>query len=270
MKMATKTEKRNLNNVSIFMLLLLIIAMTSIAISSCEYLAKNLTHSSFFVLKGISIYGNSNIRSADISKFVGLDVGKDPLYSFMSHIVAKRIKFQSRYIKEVKVKRNLIKGELAITVEERKPEAIITKSTEAKYFKIVDISGFIIDEITDKDIVSSSFKNMPFIVDNDVNNQELFDNDYVISKSASLGLKVLAETKSVMPDLLDKISHIDARNPDDIILNLHEKIDIRIASDRIREGLSDARCLILSSELRYLDKNINYIDARFPDAVYCG
>jgi hypothetical protein len=266
-KRNTIKKNRRLNNLTIFGLLLLMIMITSLTISALEGSKKILANSSLLVLKGISIYGNSTVRETDIFESVGLDVGTDRLNSFMSHIIEKRIKSHSRYVDEVDVKRDLLKGQLIITVEEREPIAIVATSMDTKVFRVVDINGFILDELSNADF-PSLYRNIPFIFEDNANanNQEKL----IVSKSANLGLKVLAESKIAIPELLTDISSIDARNSDDIILHLRGGVNIRIASDRIKEGLLDSRCLILNSKLHYSDNNINYIDARFPGAIYCG
>jgi hypothetical protein len=267
-KRNTITKNRRLSNLAIFGLLLLMIMMTSLTISALEGSKKILSNSSLLVLKGVSIYGNSTVRETDIFESVGLDVGTDRLNSFMSHIIEKRIKSHSRYVNEVDVKRDLLKGQLIITVEEREPIAIVATSMDTKVFRIVDINGFILDELSNADF-PSLYRNIPFIFEDNANanNQE---KSLIVSRSANLGLRVLAESKTAIPELLTDISSIDARNSDDIILHLRKGVNIRLASDRIKEGLLDARCLILNSKLHYFDNNINYIDARFPGAIYCG
>lgn len=268
-----KIKKIRLNNFIIFMLFSLLIGMTLFTIFSFEYTKKILTESSFLVLKGISIYGNNNVKSTDIFESIGLSVGADQLYSFMSHIVEKQIKSKSPYVKDVKVKRDLLKGYLVVNVEERNPSAIVAKSLDSDIFMVVDVDGFILEKIKDKRIYLSSYGNMPFIFDGNTkpNAHKLSETEsYVASESANLGLKVLSEAKSEIPELISTLFDIDARNPDDIILHLRGGLNIKLASDRIKEGLSSTRNLILSSKLRYFDNSINYIDARFPGAIYCG
>jgi hypothetical protein len=108
----------------------------------------------------------------------------------------------------------------------------------------------------------------------------------------------------VIPELFDKISHINARDPDTIIVILDarwrnpvssiqyrassvehpvsSKVTIQIASDRIKEGLSNALLVMKRREKNdegtrgqgdrstpSLQTPHVSFDTRFPGAVYC-
>jgi len=235
-------------------------------------------------LRGMSIYGNNIVSTSDILNATGLDIGTDRICSFMSHVVEKRIKSHSRYVGQVEIKRDLIHSNLIINVKEREPVAIIAESRDAKLFKVVDANGFIIDELTSKDFALSTYESIPFIFEgnnfgtkrqgepNEINPSNLSDLSglYLASKSACLALNVLSEIRSVVPNIIRKISDIDARDPDDVIIHLNIGLNLRLASDRIKEGLFDVKFWMTNLKNHNSGTDFNYIDARFPGAVYCG
>ncbi|HGJ67522.1 TPA: FtsQ-type POTRA domain-containing protein [bacterium] len=273
MKNNRKKEEKPINNFFIFILWLLVIVLSSLTIFIIEIGKKNLIQSSFLVLKDIKIYGNSIVSSSDICELSGLGIGNDYLYSFMPHVIEKRIKSQSSYVKDAKVKKDLLKGQLIVTINERKPVAIISKSMDAKNFKVVDIDGYILNELTDKDIALSCYKKLPFIFedsDKSIDWEFLDNNSYISSVSGNLGLKVLSEIKALGSGFLLDLTYIDTRNSDDIVLHLLGGTNIRISCDRIKEGLFDVKNLMYSYEFRNINSKIKYIDARFSKAIYCG
>jgi hypothetical protein len=139
------------------------------------------------------------------------------------------------------------------------------------------------------------------------------------SQITGLALDVLTNARSVIPELFDKISHINARDPDNIIVILDtrlgnrdqslgnrgfspdpyglipdpslessiqhpvsSKVTIQIASDRIKEGLSNALLVMKRREKNdegtrgqgdrstpSLQTPHVSFDTRFPGAVYC-
>ena len=255
----------------IFMLLLVI--MTSASIYASEKVYKAFMNSPFFVLRGMSICGNDKVSTSDILNATGLDVGTDRICSFMSYIVEKRIKSYSRYVEQVEVKRDLISGQLIINVKEREPAVIIAESRDARFFRVVDINGFVLDELVSKEF--ASYINIPLVFESSSQGKSCIglsdsSGSYVISESTRLALNILSEIRSILPNILDKISDIDARDPDNVIIHLKSGINVRIASDRIKEGLFNIRYWMTNPGIKHSETDFNYIDARFPEAVYCG
>jgi cell division septal protein FtsQ len=284
-KIIPKTKNRKLPNSYVATFMILSAMMTSASIYASERIFKTFTNSSFFVLKGMSICGNNKVSTSDIINATGLDIGNDRIGSFIPYIIENRIKSYSRYVEQIKIKRNLACGQLEINVKEREPVAIVAESKDARVLKIVDVNGFIIDELTSKDFALSSYKNIPFIFESSFvgkkrqgepcierNPSNLSDPSelYVVSESACLALNVFSEIHSVVPNIISNISNIDARDPDDVIIRMKNGSNIRIASDRIKEGLVDVKHWMTNPGKQNSATNFNYIDARFPGAVYCG
>ena len=46
--------------------------------------------------------------------------------------------------------------------------------------------------------------------------------------------------------------------------------NIRVAGDRINEGLVDFSNWMTNPRVQDIETDLNYIDARFPGAIYCG
>jgi len=282
------TKNNKLPNSFIATSVLLLAMMTSASIYASEKVYKIFTNSSFFVLQGMSICGNNSIGTSDIIKATGLSIGNDRICSFMSHVIEKRIKSYSRYIEQVKIKRDLTCGQLVINIKEREPVAIVAESRDAGILRVVDVNGFILDELTSKDFALSSHKNIPFIFEDEIkspnrqgepcmgrslsklSDQSDLSESYVVSVSACLALSILSEIHSVVPNIISKISNIDARDPDDIRISLKSGLNVRLASDRIKEGLFDVKHWMTNPEKQNSGTDFNYIDARFPGAVYCG
>jgi hypothetical protein len=284
-KNISKTKNRKLPNSFIVTFIILSVMMTSASIYASEKIFKTFTNSSFFVLRGMSISGNNKVSTSDIINATGLDIGNDRIGSFMSYVIENRVKSYSRYVEQVEIKRDLTCGQLVINVKEREPVAIVAESKDARLLRIVDINGFIIDELTSKDFALSPYKNIPFIFEGSFvgknrqgdpcigrNPSNLSDLSglYVVSESACIAFNVLSEIHSTVPNIISKISDIDARDPDDVIIHLKNGLNIRLASDRIKEGLIDVKHWMTNPGKQNSATNFNYIDARFPGAVYCG
>lgn len=263
----SKTKNRKLPNSFIMTFMILSVMMTSASIYSSEKIFKTFTNSSFFVLRGMSISGNNKVSTSDIINATGLDIGNDRIGSFMSYVIENRVKSYSRYVEQVEIKRDLTCGQLVINVKEREPVAIVAESKDAKLLRIVDINGFIIDELASKDFALSPYKDIPFIFAGSLSD---LSGLYVVSESACIAFNVLSEIHSVVPNIIGKISDIDARDPDDVIIHLKNGLNIRLASDRIKEGLIDVKHWMTNPRKQNLVTNFNYIDARFPGAVYCS
>jgi cell division septal protein FtsQ len=284
-KKIPKTKNRKLPNSYVATFMILSAMMTSATIYASEKIFKTFTNSSFFVLKGMSIYGNNKVSTSDIINATGLNIENDRICSFIPYIIENRIKSYSRYVEQVKIKRNLTCGQLEISVKERKPVAVIAESKDARLLRIVDVNGFIIDELTSKDFALSSYKNIPFIFESSFvgknrqgapcierNPSNLSDPSelYVVSDSACLALNVFSEIHSVVPNIISNISDIDARDSDDVIIRMKNGLSLRLASDRIKEGLIDVKHWMTNTRKQNSATDFNYIDARFPGAVYCG
>jgi len=266
---------RKLPNLLIVIFMLLLAVMTSVSICASEKVYQAFVNSPFFVLKGVSVHGNSKVSTSDILNATGLDVGTDRICSLMSYIVEKRIKSYSPYVERVEIKRDFTCGHLIITVKEREPVAIVAESRDAMLFKVVDINGFVLDKLISKNLTSSPYRNILLIFEDSRQVSPyigLSDSpgSYIASESACLALNVLSETRSILPSILDKISDIDARDPDDVIIYLKSGLNIKIASDRIKEGLLNVRYWMTDPEIQHSETDFSYIDARFPEAVYCG
>jgi cell division septal protein FtsQ len=275
-----KKYKRRLSGFHTLVIMILLAIVTSASISAFEKLQGVLLNSSIFALKGVSIQGNHRISSADILDALDLTSGTDSIYSIMSHIVEKRIKARFRYLEQVEIERKA-NGWMTIMIEEKEPVALIADSRDADCFDICDAHGSILEEE-----VRPSHAGMPVII------RPVTGDD--ASRAIILALDVLAHSRSVIPELCSEISCIDTRDPDNIILTLDpgyplvkpgmlnagysepassiqhpvsRNVIVRIASDRIREGLSDILPIVIRR--REESKETKYIDARFPGAVYC-
>jgi len=266
-KKISKTKNRKLPNSFIVIFMILSIMLASASIYASEKIFKTFTNSSFFVLRGMSISGNNKVSTSDIINATGLDIGNDRIGSFMSYLIENRVKSYSRYVEQVEIKRDLTCGQLVINVKEREPIAIVAESKDARLLRIVDVNGFIIDELTSKDFALSPYKNIPFIFESG-----LYDLSglYVVSESACIAFNVLSEIYSTVPNIISNISDIDARDPDDVIIRMKNGLNVRLASDRIKEGLIDVKYWITNPRKQDSATDFNYIDARFPGAIYCG
>ncbi len=280
-----KKFRRKLTISLMLVMTLLLAIMTSASISAFEWLRGNILNSHVFTLKEISVRGNHRVSSTDILNAADLNLGIDNIHSIMYNIVEKRIKAQVRYLEQVEIRRRLvlerskgIYGLVTIAVEEREPVAIVSLDGHAGNSSvIVDENGFILEkvEMNLDTRTASSHKNMPVIVG--IDKKFVTDNAsrVVDCPTLNLALDVLANARSIIPELFDKISRIDARNPDNIILCLQERSKtetdsslVVIAADRIKEGLSSVLPVIINR--RKENQETGYIDARFPGAVYCS
>ena len=236
-------------------------------------------------MKEISVRGNHRVSSTDILNAADLNLGIDNIHSIMYNIVEKRIKVQVRYLEQVEIRRRLvlerskgIYGLVTIAVKEREPVALVSLEGHAGNSSvIVDENGFILEkvEMNLDTRTESSHKNMPVIVGVDKKFVTGNASRVVDCPTLNLALDVLANARSIIPELFDEISRIDARNPDNIILCLQERSKTKtdsslviIAADRIKEGLSDVLPVII--HCRKKNQETEYIDARFPGAVYCS
>lgn len=263
--------KRRLGLSLMLVMITVLAIMTYLNIYAVEWLKNEFLNCSFFELKGISISGNNRISSRDIIKVSGLSVGNDRVFSFMSHIVEKRIKAQYNYLERVKIERDISNGWVRITVKERKPIAIIPASGTG-FITVLDVNGFVLEKVSSTVDINSLWKEMPLIVG--VDTKAFGKNERKIDRlsfsTVYPALNVLKNAKSLVPELFCDISDIDARDPDDIALHLQGGITIRLASDRIEEGLKDAGCLLLDTRFFKRKSSVKYIDVRFPGAIYCG
>ncbi|MGB9594653.1 MAG: cell division protein FtsQ/DivIB [Candidatus Poribacteria bacterium] len=272
-----KDRDRRISNSVIASLLLVLGIMTFGNIYALDKIYKKFTNSSFFVLKGVSIYGNSIISSSDILKSAGLNIGTDDIASLTPNIIQNRIKSQLRYVKNVEVKSDLFNGQLVIKVDEREPIAIVPISKSALIFGVIDINGFLTEIITNDNLSLPLYKNLIFIkTEKNIDRQDIDSitdsdiNSCINSKSVKLSLNVIYETRLVIPYIYDEISSIDACNPNDIIIHLKNGLKIRISEDRIKEGLTDLSNWARHPKIQNTKAVFNYIDVRFSGSIYCG
>ncbi len=270
---------RRLSNLAIIMLTILLAIMTFGSIYASDQIYKKVIGSSIFVLKEMSIYGNSIISASDIQKSTGLNIGMDGVLSSMPQIIESRIKAQSLYVESVGVKRDLMSGQLIIKVKEREPVAIIAESKNATTFDVVDINGFVIEQLTKDGLLSYSDNGMIFIFGGsakgfarqNINSvSDKITDLYKGSESANLALNVLSGIRSIIPSIYNEISYIDARDSNDIKIFMKNGLNIRVAGDRIKEGLVDVSNWMTNPKIQDMETDLNYIDARFPGAIYCG
>jgi len=286
------TKRRQRRGISVPLVVAVVFALviiTLISISTFEWLRDSFLNSRIFRLKKISVQGNYRISSEDIEYSSMLNVEEDSIYSTMPHITEKRIKSLSRYLEQVQVERKFslrpgegMGGQVNITVKERVPFALVRMGRDADSFIVVDANGFAVERAIADPYTgpqSSYGDDLPVVLGIDVRDLELgVENELPELK---LALNVLEDARSVIPELFDDISCIDARDQDNIVLRLRthsvslaagnqpvSEMDIRIASDRIEEGMRDVLPVIMKrmEEARETE----YIDARFPGAIYCG
>lgn len=295
-------RKCRFSGVHVFMSIIFLCIITVAIIYAFEWLFSYILNYRLFALKEVLINGNSQIDSVDILDAANLHmyIGTRSVYSIMSHVIEKRIKARFRCLEQVKVIRKAVRepgkgtyGLLSINIKERQPIAIAASGENARSFMVVDEHGFALEEIEAGLKSSPPYTDMPVIVGVDdmvlrVNPERNPDQKTTLD----LALDVLVNARLV--NLYGEIQYINARDPDDIILRLRQRstsdgastsglthselsaisnyqtgVMVRIASDRIRDGLSDAtpvitKCMGASREMEY-----EYIDARFPGAVYC-
>ena len=282
-----KRKKRDkISAPPILVIIVSLVIVTFAIVLTYEWLRDSFLGSSLFTLKEVSIQGNNRISSANILNVSNLNVGDDRLYSVMPHLVEKRIKAMSRYIEQVRVERKFtIRGNggiLNIIVKEREPVALVGIERNADSFVVVDADGFALEEVRTDAYTgpkSSYGDSLPVIVDADARELKLGMQNRL--PALNLALDVLENARSVIPELLDEISCIDAGDQDNIVLCLQtnsvslatgsspvSEMDIRIAKDRIEVGLSNALPVIMKRMVEA--KGTEYIDARFPGAIYCG
>jgi len=287
--------RRKFSNIRMLAMMILLAVITLASISAFEWARDGFfRRSTIFTLKGVSIQGNHRISSADILDASNLRVGTDSIYSIMPHIVEKRIKSRLRYLEQVEVQRGFLRSEgmygwVTIMVKEREPVAFVGSGKDAGSFAIIDANGFVMEEgIRERETLNvkrETLGDMPVIVGVDAGT--LKSGAQNRPPALDLALNVLTNARSVIPELLDKISYIDAREPDNIILTLDtgysilassiqhpvsNKVTVRIASDRIKEGLGNILPVIGKRGDRgtLLSRNSHvFLDARFPGAVYC-
>lgn len=247
-------------------------------VSGFELLYIHVINLDIFKLKEIAIYGNNQVSASDILDIAKLQeyVGIYSVYSIMPHVVEKRIKSHFRYLDQVKIDRSIardpvkgIHGLLTIAVKEREPVALVASGNNS--FIVTDASGFALEELKGDTKLGFPYKNMPVIlgVDQEIDTNWL-ESSSTLKNPLKLALEVVINARSVIPELI-KDSYVDAVEPDDIILSFENRdlpeIKVRIASDRIREGLEDVAPVI--ARLSEERKETKYVDARFAGAVYC-
>jgi len=288
-KSTNRKQKRGISIPLVLAVVFSLVIITLVSISTFEWLRNSFLNSRIFTLKEISIQGNHRISLEDIKYASRLNIGEDSIYSNMPHITEKRIKSLSRYLEQVQVERKFslrrsegMGGWVNITVKEREPAALVSIGQGADSFIVVDAHGFAVERVTADPYTgpkSSYGDNLPVVVGIDVRDLKLgVENELPELK---LALNVLEDARSVIPELFDKISCIDARDQDNIVLRLQthsvslasgnqpvSETDILIASDRIEEGMRSILPVIMKRMEEA--KETEYIDARFPGAIYCG
>jgi cell division septal protein FtsQ len=273
-KVFFSVKGRRLSNLAIIMLTILLAVMTFGSIYASDQIYKKFMGSSIFVLKEMSIYGNSIISASDIQKSTGLNIGMDGVFSSMPHIIESRIKGHSLYVESAEVKRDLMSAQLIIKVKEREPVAIIAESKNATTFDVVDINGFVIEQLTKDELLSYSVNGIIFIFGGSAKGinsaSDKITDLYKGSESANLALNVLSGIRSIIPGIYNEISYIDARDSNDIKIFMKNGLNIRVAGDRIKEGLVDVSNWMTNPKIKDMETELNYIDARFPGAIYCG
>ena len=264
-----KKNRRKFSNFHLTAAVVLSVLIMLASVSAFEWLRGVFLNSSMFVLRGISIQGNSHVESADILDAADLSVGASSVYSVAPHILARRLEAQFRYLERVEVQRRL-NGWLTIVVKEREPVALVADSGGSG-FMVIDARCFVLEEG-----LQDMLEDVPVIVGFD--GRKLLNGQHEHTESVDLALDVLASVRSVVPEVSDEVSLLDARDPDRIALHLraHSASSatqsmsgavIRIASDQIEEGLGNIIPVMMEREQE--NKQTRYLDARFPGTVYC-
>jgi len=287
-------RKKYKRRISISLALAMIICLaiiTSVSISAFEWM-RDLCLSHAYI-KGITVKGNNRVSSTDILHASNLRVGTDSACSIVSHVLEKRIVSRLRYLEQVKIQHKFalklsegMYGWVTIKVREREPVARVGIGGSDGSFAVIDTHGFILEVINNQRQVnnirhssSAVGRSLPVIIG--VDGRTLESGVQNESPALDLALDVLIDARSVIPELSDEISCIDAQNPDDIIIQLKahnalpaarnssvSQVAIRVASGRIKEGLSDVVPVIMKR--REEERETGYIDARFPGAIYCS
>ncbi|MBD3182619.1 FtsQ-type POTRA domain-containing protein [Candidatus Poribacteria bacterium] len=278
----------------ILLVLIMLIIMTWGGILGFEKLKLHVINSSYLKIRGISVDGNKIIETDEILKAANLSKGSS-ICSINTYYVENLIKHQLRYVDEVEVRRRLIAdngiyGWVDIFVKERKPTALVVNpemldQQSEPIYSLIDNNGFVLEEK-----IYCSQLEYPVIV-GDIKSL-LSNSNFDIDKAPAFdaALELISYVRSTVPELLNGIFLVDARNPEDIILkvqnndnivldngintvissvySLNENLTIRIARYRIKEALKSVSTVLL--ERMRDNKAVKYIDARFPGALYCG
>ncbi len=253
-----RKNKIRFSNLHLLVMVILLTMMTSASISAFEWLKRGVK-SHILILKGVTVEGNRRVRSEDIIRASGLHVGIDSVYSTRTYILGRYIEATFSYIKRAEVRRSM-NGWINISVEERKPLALIANSKGGPR-AVIDKDGVVLEEV-----MSNGRFNVPMVIVN-------------ADSGNDLALDVLNTARSVAPSLFDEMSLLDVRDPDKIVVRLQDRgpnkdehidrsLSILIAADRIKTGLSDA--LVVVKKLREENAGAKYVDARFPGVIYCG
>ncbi|MBM3211328.1 cell division protein FtsQ [Candidatus Poribacteria bacterium] len=138
-------------------------------------------------------------------------------------------------------------------------------------FMVVDNNGILLEELKGDVRFTGPYLNMPVIIGVD---EVVLKNRKGEIPEVDTALEVISKARVSIPELFNQISYIDSREPEDIKLYLQNpglssrtELKIRLAKDRIKEGLEDV--LPVVKKIRLDRKEVEYIDLRFPGAVYC-
>jgi len=278
-----RNKKKHERGVSIPLVLAMVIFLTVATpaiISSFDWL-KGFWLSHTYIAK-VTVKGNQRVSSSDILDASRLRVGIDSICSLMPHVVEKRIRTRSRYLKRVLVRHRFARekraglcGQITIEIEEREPTALISAGKSDGSFIVIDAQGFILETTRAGSRAAGVFphENLPVILGVDKKALSGSSQGTFACPVLELALEALVITRSVAPELLNEISCIDARDPDNIVLLLQGKeraseVTVRLASNLIEEGLSNILPVI--AKRRKENRGMKYMDARFSGTVYCG
>jgi len=277
---AYKTSKWKFSSLHFLMFLTLLAVFAFAFILAFEFSYDKIINSRFFTLNEIAVYGNKHVSTSIILDATELRtiMSINSVYSIMPHIIEKRIKSQFSYLENVKVKRIVdrdkirgIYGLLVITVKEREPVALIPCREDSGSFMVVDNNGILLEELKGDVRFTGPYLNMPVIIGVD---EVVLKNRKDEIPEVDTALEVISRARVSIPELFNQISYIDSREPEDIKLYLQNpglssrtELKIRLAKDRIKEGLEDV--LPVVKKIRLDRKEVEYIDLRFPGAVYC-
>lgn len=278
-----RKHERRFSNLRMAVLTLFLTIVTSASISAFEWLQT--FYLSHIRLKEISVQGNHRISSADILAASNLHMGSDSIDSTKAHIAEKRIRDRFRYLEQVEIEHRM-DGRVIIAVKERKPIALVAYFGNPDSFTVIDAHGFILEEVEAKSKLAGilPYGDLPVVIGDipkPIIDAVLRVTDFP-ALNIALGVLNIARVENL--ELFGEISRLDVRDQDDIILCLQEKIKkrlmandqrlsgqqviVRIASDRIKEGLSNILPVIMKR--REENRETKYIDARFPGVVYCS
>ena len=222
-------------------------------------------------VKEITVSGNAHYTQAEVITASGLIPNWDNIHKISVDTVEEQIKKSLRYVKEVNVRRHLVKRTLEINIIESESFAQIKYNpNDRARFVLVDLEGYVLEYIhssqTSDAIVTiiGSGERLPPL------------GSLISSDNVQSALRVL-NAAVTFSEIISRLHTIDANHPDKITLQLTNLPIIWLASDLIETGLHHIELLLRDQKAgkpkgkwNTRHRKHGYLDARFEDAIYHG